>query len=72
MLELVNRNRYCFGFLQRPQKRSHGNQLIHRRLSKTKSIGSRSDPKSQASRVKYGMNHIIENPFAKDPSGGWQ
>src|SRR6218665_3350587 len=27
-------------FLQRPQKRSLGNQLSHRRLSKTKSIGS--------------------------------
>src|SRR6218665_832403 len=36
-------------FLQRPQKRSRGNQLIHRRLSKTKSIGSRSDPESEAS-----------------------
>ena len=37
-------------FLQRPQKRSRGNQLIHRRLSKTKSIGSVSDPESQAGR----------------------
>ena len=36
-------------FLQRPQERSRGNQLIHRRLSKTKSIGNRSDPESQAS-----------------------
>jgi len=35
-------------FLQRPQKRSRGNQLIHRRLSKTKPIGSGSDPESQA------------------------
>ena len=26
-------------FLQRPQKRSRGNQLIHRRLIKTESIG---------------------------------
>src|SRR6218665_3138385 len=34
-------------FLQRPQKRSCGNQLIRRRLSKTKLIGSRSDPESQ-------------------------
>ena len=32
-------------FLQRPQKRSHGNQLIHS-LSKTKSTGSGSDPES--------------------------
>src|SRR6218665_1237254 len=35
-------------FLQRPQKRSHGNQLIDRGLSKTKSISSGSDPESQA------------------------
>jgi len=37
-------------FLQRPQKRSRRNQLIYRRLSKTKSIGSGSDPESQAGR----------------------
>src|SRR6218665_2336910 len=37
-------------FLQRPQKRDLGNQLIHRRLSKTKSTGSGSDSESQASR----------------------
>src|SRR6218665_250030 len=37
-------------FLHRPQKRYHGNQLIHRSLSKTKSIGSGSDPESQAGR----------------------
>ena len=41
-------------FLQRPQKRSRGNQLIHRRLSKTKTIGSSSDPESQASRQSDG------------------
>src|SRR6218665_942534 len=41
-------------FLQRPQKRSRGNQLIHRHLSKAKSIGSRSDPESQASRQSDG------------------
>lgn len=35
-------------FLQCPQKKSHGNQLIHRPLYKTKSIGSRSDPEIQA------------------------
>jgi len=28
-------------FLQCPQKRSHGNQLIHRRLTRRKSIGRR-------------------------------
>ena len=31
-------------FLERPQKRSHGNQLIHRRFIKTKSIGRGQDP----------------------------
>ena len=36
-------------FLQRPQKRNRGNQLINRRLSKPKLIGSGSDPESQAS-----------------------
>ena len=35
-------------FLEHPQKRSCGNQLIHRHLSKTKFIGSRTDPESQA------------------------
>src|SRR6218665_2561393 len=37
-------------FLEHPQKRSRGNQLILRRLSKAKSIGSGSDPESQAGR----------------------
>src|SRR6218665_973269 len=37
-------------FLERPQKRSRGNQLIHRRLTETKSIGSGQDPESQAGR----------------------
>ena len=36
--------------LERPQKRSRGNQLIHRRLSKTKSTVSGQDPESQAGR----------------------
>src|SRR6218665_1070824 len=45
-------------FLERPQKRSHRNQLIHRRLAKTKSIGSGQDPESQAGRQ-------------SDGSGGW-
>jgi len=35
-------------FLERPQKRSRRNQLIHRHLTKTKSIGSGQDPESQA------------------------
>src|SRR6218665_1416864 len=43
-------------FLQHPQKRSCGNQLIHRRLSKTKSIGSGSDPESQAGRQSDGYS----------------
>src|SRR6218665_3107497 len=33
-------------FLERPQKQSRRNQLIHRRLAKTKSIGSGQDPES--------------------------
>jgi len=37
-------------FLERQQKRSRGNQLIHRRLAKAKSIGSGQDPESQAGR----------------------
>src|SRR6218665_646212 len=47
-----------FRFLERPQKRSRRNQLIHRRLTKTKLIGSGQDPKSQAGRQ-------------SDGSGGW-
>jgi len=41
-------------FLKRPQKRCRGKQLIHRRLSETKSIGSWSDPESQAGRQSDG------------------
>ena len=33
-------------FLERPQKQSCGNQLIHRHLTRTKSIGSSQDPES--------------------------
>src|SRR6218665_1125946 len=35
-----------------PTKRSRGNQLIHRHLSKIKSLGSGSVPESQAGRQK--------------------
>src|SRR6218665_1709286 len=51
------RNRIVFVnsiFLQRPKKRSRGNQLIHRRLSKPKSIGGGSDPERQAGRQSDG------------------
>ena len=41
-------------FLERPQKRSRRNQLIHRRLIKTESIGSGQDPESQAGRQSDG------------------
>src|SRR6218665_2686006 len=41
-------------FLERPQKRSRRNQRIHRRLTKTKSIGSVQDPESQAGRQSDG------------------
>src|SRR6218665_1034076 len=37
-------------YLQRPQKRGRGNQLIHRCLSRTKSIGSGLNSESQAGR----------------------
>ena len=39
-----------FRFLERPQNRGRGNQLIRRRLTRTKSIGSGQDPESQAGR----------------------
>src|SRR6218665_4159918 len=41
-------------FLERPQKRSRRNQLIHMHLTKTKSIGSGQDPESQAGRQSDG------------------
>src|SRR6218665_902306 len=41
-------------FLERPQKRSCGNQLIHRHLTKTKLIGSGQDPESQVGRQSDG------------------
>jgi len=41
-------------FLKRPQKRSRGNQLIHRRITGTKSKGSELDTKSQADRQPAG------------------
>ena len=41
-------------FLERSQKLSRENQLIHRRLTKTKSIGSGQDPESQAGRQSDG------------------
>src|SRR6218665_560722 len=41
-------------FLERPQKRSRRNQLIHRRLTKTKLIGSGQDPESQSGRHSDG------------------
>jgi len=37
-------------FLKHPQKRSCGNQLIHRSISKTKLMGSGSDSESQVGR----------------------
>ena len=41
-------------FLERSQKQSHRNQLIHRCLTETKSIGSGQDPESQAGRQSDG------------------
>ena len=50
-LNTLHRNRIVIvnsRFLERTQKRSRRNQLIRRCLSKKKSIGSGSDPESQA------------------------
>src|SRR6218665_300284 len=47
-------------FLQCPQKRGRWNQLIQRCLSKTKSIGSGSDPESQAGRRLWWMVFGVE------------
>ena len=41
-------------FLERQQQRSRMNQLIHRRLTKTKLIGSGQDPESQVGRQSDG------------------
>jgi len=41
-------------FLEHPQKRSRRNQLIRRRLTKPKSIGSGQDPESQSGRQSDG------------------
>src|SRR6218665_179989 len=41
-------------FLERPQKRSRENQLIHRRLTRTKSLDSGQNPESQAGRQSDG------------------
>src|SRR6218665_2389751 len=49
-------------FLQRPQKRSRGNQLIHRILFKTKSISSGSDSERQAGR----QANSLAKPHARE------
>ena len=51
VLFFLYRNRFVIvnsRFRKRLQKRSRGNQLIHRRLTRTKSTCSGSDPESQA------------------------
>src|SRR6218665_2759753 len=40
-------------FLESPQKRSRGNQLIHRRLTRTKSIGSGQGPENRHCQTVY-------------------
>jgi len=46
-MKLLIFNRFCLhDMLRNMQKRSRGNQLIHRRYSKTKSIGGGSDPEN--------------------------
>ena len=65
-------------FLQRPQKRSCGNQVIHRRLSKTKSIGSGSGAETQTgwqSAVDLGRTAMVDGVWSLDGEGdrgrGW-
>jgi len=48
--------------LEHPQKRSHENQLIHRRLTKTKSVSSGQDPE----RVTQGDSQTDMGPYAHD------
>ena len=54
-------------FIERPQKRSRGNQLIHRRLTKTKLIGSGQDPESQAGRQD---GYMVDGVWSWDGEGG--
>jgi len=53
LYEIVNSR-----FIERLQKRSCRNQLIDRRLTKTKLIGSGQDPESQAGRLSDGYGYI--------------
>ena len=57
---LLNRNRQRK--LEISQKQSRGNQLIHRHLSKTKSIGSGSDPESQAG--KHSDDYLLDGVWS--------
>ena len=47
-------------FLERTQKQSRGNQLIHRCLTRTKSIDNGQDPESQAVRQLWWMVFGLE------------
>ena len=53
-------------FLERSQKRSRRNQLIHRRLTKTKSIGSCQDPERQAD----SQTAMVDGAWSWDGEGG--
>src|SRR6218665_4117122 len=46
--------------LQRPQKRSRGNQLIRRRLSQAKSIGKGQNTESQAGIQSDGYHAMVD------------
>ena len=50
--------------LERPQKRSRRNQLTHRRLTKTKSIGSGQDPESQAGRQADRQRDMVDGVWS--------
>src|SRR5688572_30665250 len=58
-------------FLERPQKRSRGNQLIHRRLIKTESIGrgskSRQSGRQTVRRLRWMMFRV---EMAREVRGG--
>ena len=59
-----------FRFLERPQKRSRRNQLIHKRLTKTKSIGSAAAVKIQRVRQADSHTAMVDGVWSLDGEGG--
>ena len=61
-------------FLQRPQKRSRGNQLIHIRLTKTKSIGRGSRSRESDRQTVWqaeAMVAMVDSAWSWDGEGVW-